>query len=207
MNKKLNNHFSNQPFGEVIESNLNHFIAQCWQWNKLPIFAHLVEVTSADLRLFGCVTQITTASSDPTRKPYAYQKTEEELLQEQPQIFEMLQSTFTVQIIAYQHINTTKILYFTPPQPSKIHAFVQQATAPTIANIFATPHFLHTLFASQGNIANLEELLLALLNTMQQQNLLTKEFFSHFYQSFALLNGNDYKKTKLFFERVEHLCN
>ena len=202
MNEKFKNHCSNKPFGEVVESNLSNFIGQCWQWNQLPAFASLVEINSTNLKLFGCITQITTTSSDPTRKAYAYKKTEEQLLQEQPQIFEMLQSTFTVQIIAYQQLNNSKTFYLTPPQPSKIHAFVQQASRESIANIFKTPRFLHTLFSSQSNISNLDELILGLLNQMQQQNLLSKDFFDSFYQIFALLNGNDYKKTKLFFERV-----
>lgn len=191
------------PFAEVIESNLHSFTAQCWQWDKLPTFGSLVEVTTNNHKVLGCVTQIRTESIDPTRKPRAYQKTEEELLREQPQIFEMLQSIFTVQVIAYQQLNTGQIRYLTPLQPCKIHAFIRKADEETFSTLFSTPDFLHMLFACQNNIDSIDELLLAILHQIESRDLLTKAFFDKFYQSFALLHGNDYKKMKLFFERIE----
>ena len=204
---EISNHSSKQSpyFAEVIESNLHSFTAQCWQWDKMPTFGSLVEVTTNNHKVLGCVTQIRTESIDPTRKPRAYQKTEEELLREQPQIFEMLQSIFTVQVLAYQQISTGKILYLTPLQPCKIHAFIRKTDDETFNQIFSTPDFLHMLFACQQNIESLDELMLAVLYQVKSRNLLTKAFFDKFYQSFALLHGNDYKKMKMFFERVEHL--
>lgn len=191
-------------FAEVVESSLNHFVAQCWQWNELPTFASLVEVQSNTQLLLGCVTQIKTESSDPTRKPFAYQKTEEELLKEQPQLFELLKSTFTVHILGYKELTTNKVFYRTPSQPSKIHAFVKQASEEIFIEVFSKPHFLPMFFALQNNTTNLEELLLAILCQMHQKKLVTQEFFNMFYQNFALLNSNDYKKVKMFFDRMEY---
>ena len=191
-------------FSEVIESSLNHFVAQCWQWNILPTFASLVEVHNNQQIILGCVTQIKTESSDPTRKPFAYQKTEAELLNEQPQIFELLKSTFTVHIIGYKDLTTNKVIYRTPLQPSKIHAFVKQTSEQIFAEVFSQPHFLPMFFTFQNSTTNLEELLLAILCQVHQKNLITKEFFHTFYQNFALLNSNDYKRVKLFFERIEY---
>ncbi len=190
--------------GEVIESSLSLATGQCWKWNNLPTFASLVQMENNNQRIFGCVTDIRTESIDPSRKPFAYQKTEEELLEQQPQIFELLKSTFTVQIIGYQE-STTKILFFqVPPQPCKIHSFIKPVDAETFTEIVSRPESLSLLFSFCDNPTRLEELLLALLCTMHKKNLLTKDFFRSFYENFAILNNNNYKRVKVFFERLEY---
>lgn len=207
MNQLQNNKasFNETSFvGEVIESSLSLTIGQCWKWNNLPTFASLVEMENNNQRIFGCVSDIRTESTDPSRKPFAYQKTEDELLAQQPQIFELLKSTFSVQIIGFQDTTTKNLFFQVPPQPCKIHSFIKPVDETTFAAIVSHPESLSLLFSFCDNPTRLEELLLALLCTMHKRNLLTKDFFRSFYENFAILNNNNYKRVKVFFERLEY---
>lgn len=190
-------------FAEVVSSSLEHFSAQCWDWDKQPSFGSLVTVRMQHLTLFGCVTQVTTGSLDPMRVPTAYKKTEEQLRAEQPQIFEFLTTHFEAQIVGYiQHQQPHEILYMLPPLPSKIHAFVTACSPAMGAHFYAKNDYLHLLFAFQAKLINLDELLLAILAKQVQQGVLTKELFNAFCQTYAMLNGNDYRRTKLLLQRA-----
>ena len=195
----------NSFIGEVIESSLSAAIGQCWRWNNLPTFASLIELENNNQRIFGCVTDIRTESTDPSRKPFAYQKTEEELLSQQPQIFELLKSTFTIQILGYQEATSKSMFFQVPPQPCKIHSFIRPVNEKTFAEIVSHPESFSLLFSFCDNPTRLEELLLALLCTIHRKNLLTKDFFRSFYENFAILNNNNYKRVKIFFERLEYI--
>ncbi|MFH0898204.1 MAG: hypothetical protein V1855_01355 [bacterium] len=203
----------NKPFAEIIQSNLDHFTAQSWQWDMFPNFGSLVEVQSGENTIFGCVTSIQTGSMDPMRSPFPYQKTEAELRAEQPQIFEFLQTTFNVQILGYeknlQHTtlpthNERRFHYQIPSKPCKIHAFVKQSSQQTFSQFLQNPDFLHLLFAFQNQINNLDELLLAILRHLGSFGILTKCKLNDFCQRFSLLNGNDYRRLKLFLQRIKH---
>ncbi len=196
---------SKKAFAEVVASSLEIFTAQCWEWDHQPRFGSLVCVRVQDLIIFGCVMQVRTGSLDPIRTPVAYKKTEEELRSEQPQIFEFLTTTFDAQVLGYLQVDQEieqKIFYMLPPYPSKIHAFVQDCTVDLSDQFFSDTSFLHLLFAFQSKILNLDELLLSIIQQQSSAGALSKESFNNFCQTFSLLNGNDYRRTKLFLQRV-----
>lgn len=194
-------------FAEVVESSLDHFTAQCWQWDHFPSFGSLVTVEHGARMVIGCVTQVHTGSMDPMRYPFPYQKTEDELRAEQPQIFEFLKTTFTVQVLGYvdRENSTKQPCYLLPPTPAKIHSFVTYAPLEIYATFFAKSHYLNILFAFAANIPNLDELLLALLHNLEQRQLLAKDKLGDFCETYSLLTGGDYRRLKLFLKRVEDL--
>ncbi len=194
---------NNKAFAEVIESSLTGWLAQSWQWDLFPIFGSLVTVQQGNKTLFGIVHQIQTGSMDPVRYPVAYQKTQEELLAEQPQIFEFLKTTFSCLTIGFKQKGA--ILYQLSPEPPKIHSFVQYASKQECQEFFADERYLHSLFGLQNQIVNLDELLLALLNYIKQQSLLSEEKITQFIEYFTLLAGNDYRRLKIFLQRVQAL--
>jgi hypothetical protein len=61
-------------FAEVVESSLQSFTAQTWQWDNFPAFGSLVCVQGKQRTLFGIVYQVQTGSMDPSRYPFPYQK-------------------------------------------------------------------------------------------------------------------------------------
>ncbi len=188
-----------EAFAEIIESSLQEFTAQCWQWDRIPHFGSLVTVTTKRRTLFGIVHSIKTGSMDPLRYPFPYKKTEEELLREQPQIFEFLKTNFTCLGLGYSEQG--KLFYLTSPEPPKIHAFVQEATKEQYQQFFSNEHYLHLLFSHQ-TLGSLDELLLACLKNLNELNLLTPEKTATFIETFALLTGNDYRRLKLFLQRA-----
>jgi hypothetical protein len=197
----------NKFFAEIIASNLNEFTAQCWKWDDFAKFGSLVQVESKKNIILGCVTQVQTGSLDPIRQPFPYQKTEAELLAEQPQIFEFLKTTFTVQILGHIDKSQNKIYYLLPPTPCKIHSFVKECSADIVTGFFKESLYLHILFKFLSQNPNFDELLLTILSRLSVQNILTPDLLDDFYQTFSLLTGNDYRRLKLFLRRVEKIAN
>jgi len=194
---------NNKPFAEVIESSLQNWLAQSWQWNYFPPFGTLVYIKQKERILFGIVHQVQTGSMDPMRYPFPYQKTEEELLREQPQIFEFLKTTFSCLTIGYQEKST--IIYQLAPEPPKIHTFVSHVDIDMCKQFFAQDAYLHCLFGLSHQIFNMDELLLALLKQQATLHILNQSKIEQFTQMYALLTGNDYRRLKLFLQRVESI--
>jgi len=192
---------NNKPFAEIIESSLDSFLAQCWQWDDFPTFGSLVQVENDGLTIFGCVASIQTGSSDPMRYPFPYQKTLDELKKEQPQIFAFLKTTFRVHVLGHQKAGGP--IYTLPPQPGKIHSFVTNCPQSSAQNFFAKPDFLYLLFSSASTITHFDDLLLAILQQLTAGKKLSAVTLDAFFKTLSLLTGNDYRKLKLLFKRVE----
>jgi hypothetical protein len=192
-------------FAEVIESSLTGWLAQSWAWDTFPEFGSFVAIEGKKRTIFGIVHQVQTGSMDPVRYPFPYQKTEEELLKEQPQIFEFLKTTFSCITIGYQEKKS--ISYMIAPEPPKIHAFIMHPDAEMSKIFFASNKYLHLLFTHSAQIFNMDELILALFKQYKDLNILSAEKIGTFMQTYSLLIGNDYRRTKLFLQRVEHMLH
>ena len=189
-------------FAEVLESNITTFTAQSWKWDEIPEFGSLVSATSNGRTIFGIIFDINTGPTDSIRQPVTYQKTQEELLQEQPQIFEFLTTTFSCIAIGYTHQG--KILYNLPPQPAKMHTFVQYACDQDYEQCFASEQFLHLLYNANAPI-NIQELLLAIVAHQLARKIMTKKRLNALIESFFMLNKNNYLQTKMFVSRLDQL--
>ncbi len=194
---------NNKPFSEVIESSLSSWLVQSWQWNVLPAFGSLVVIKTPKRELFGIVHQIQTGSMDPVRYPFPYQKTHEELLQEQPQIFEFLKTTFSCIPLGYKEKGT--IVHLLAPEPPTIHSFVSLMEPDLAKQFFYHDKYLHLLFNLSSQIAYLDELLLMLLKHQATLGLLREGKVDHFVQTYSLLIGNDYRRLKLFLQRAQNI--
>lgn len=208
--------YSENFFAEVIESSLDKILAQSWQWDYFPEFGSLVSIESNNKTTLGLVTHIQTGSMDPMRYPFPYKKTEQELLKEQPQIFEFLKTTFKVQVVGYingtssaetssaetSSVETSCIQYLLPTKPCKIHSFIRKVDSKIAKQFFSNAKFLHLLFAFGNSIENLDELLLAVMKKLEQHKMLSKELMQDFCQTFSLLTGNDYIRLKIFLQRA-----
>lgn len=195
-------HVYNKPFSEVIESSLQGWMAQSWQWNQFPSFGSLVAITGKKRIVFGIVHQIRTGSMDPARYPFPYKKTEEELLKEQPQIFEFLKTTFSCLTVGYKEEKTMR--YLLVPEPPTIHSFVAVASPHLQREFFAQTDYLHLLFGC-SQLFNLDELLLAVLKYQTMINGIASDTLDHFIDLFSLLAGNDYRRLKIFLSRAQNI--
>jgi len=59
------------------------------------------------------------------------------------------------------------------------------------------------LFGNSGQIINVDELLLALIRQHAELGIMGQEKIKQFVDKFSLLTGNDYRRLKLFLQRVE----
>ena len=194
---------TNKPFAEVLESSLSGWLAQSWQWDVLPQFGSMVTIETPTRTLFGVVHQIQTGSMDPVRYPFAYQKTEEELRILQPQIFEFLKTTFSCLVLGYQEKG--HMYYMLAPEPAKINAFVAPISTENAKNFFGCHNYLNMLLGHGAQVTNLDELLLAVLKYLASLNITLTDHLDPFMQRYSLLIGNDYRRVKLFLQRVEQL--
>lgn len=194
---------SNKPFAEVLESSLSSWLAQSWKWNEVPSFGSIVAVENAGKTIFGIVHQVQTGSLDAVRHPFAYQKTEEELRLEQPQIFEFLKTNFSCLLLGY--MQQGKMYYMLAPQPVTVHSFVFYVQPNQAALFFTSYHYLDMLFSHGSQILNLDELLLAVLKNFSMYGISLPSHLDLFVQRYSLLIGNDYRRMKLFLNRVEQL--
>lgn len=192
---------NNKHFAEVIDSSLHGWLAQSWQWDFFPSFGSMVSITTEKRTLFGLVHQVNTGSMDPMRYPFPYQKTEEELRCEQPQIFEFLKTTFSCLTIGYHEKGKT--YYQLAPEPPKIHAFVGPISKEDAQQFFAHAHYLHVLFSLSNQLNNVDELLLAILHNLEKMQLLSEAKLDTFIQTYSLLTGNEYRRLKIFLQRAQ----
>ena len=187
-------------FAEVTESSLYGWKSQSWEWSFSPSFGSLVTLQTNNRIWFVIVYQSATGSNDPSRQPYAYQKTDIELMAEQPQIFNFLQTTFDCVTVGFSEHE--KIIYQIAPEPPKIHTFVQYATKEQARTFFASPLYLSVLFQAT-HIPNLDELLLAIMWNQHKMNLLDEAKITASIEHLSLLTGNDYRRIKLLLQRLE----
>ena len=189
--------------GEVVQSSLSSWTGQCWDWDIVPSFGSIVSVESHDRTVFGVVYDIQTGSLDPSRTPFAYKKTEEELKREQPQIFEFLKTSFSCLTLGYKE--NGRIYHVLTPKPPKIHSFIQNIDIGAHKEFFASEGYLQLIFGHENLIGNTDELLLALMTNARNNEVLDEERLGSFIQTVSLLTGNDYRRLKLFLQRVESL--
>ncbi len=193
----------NKPFAEVLESSLTGWVSHSWKWAELPAFGSVVTIEAGQRTIFGIVHQIQTGSIDSVRSPFAYQKTEAELRAEQPQIFEFLKTTFSCLVIGYSEHG--RVYYMLAPEPAKMHAFVMPINTALAQQFFASHNYVNMLFGHGAQVANLDELLLAVLKNFFHLSIPLASHLDTFVARYSLLIGNDYRRMKLFLNRVEQL--
>lgn len=193
---------NSKPFGEIIQSSLPQWVGRCWEWDYRPNFGSLVTICQDGTILIGIVYQIQTGSSDSSRQAYSYQKTESELRELQPQIFEFLETTITCLPLGF--IKKDQLYYQLPLQPPKIHAFINHISIEHATQFFQHVQYLHVLFGLSLQMPSTDELLLAILQEINTLNLITPEKFKQFIETFSVLTNNDYRRLKLFLQRAQH---
>jgi len=194
-----------KAFAEIIESSLSGWVAQSWKWDEFPTFGSLVMIKEAQRSYFGIVHQMQTGSMEAGRYPFPYQKTHQELLEEQPQIFEFLKTTFSCITIGYYERGS--IFYLLAPEPPKIHSFVQPVPIDMVKQFFYHTTYLQILFGLSSQIFNLDELLLAILHNQARLGIITERKIQLFMHTFSLLTDNDYRRLKLFLQRAQPIID
>lgn len=188
-------------FAEVVEATVFCWKAVCWGWNALPDYASVVVVEQGDLQCFALVCAVETGSKEAGRVPFAYQKSFEELEKEQPQIFQLLQSSFELIPLGYKQEGKT--FHILPPKPPLIHSFVRPAKVDELKLFFKEFGFLDLVFSSEAK--NVDELLVCFIRFLIEQSLVDEQFLHGLFDKVSSSGGSDYRRLSQIVLRAEKL--
>ncbi len=144
--------------GEIVESSTSHFTSESRELNGAPPFGSFVKTLGA-LPVYGLVFNVCTHSIEPNRRATAYGLTEQQLREEQPQIFELLKTEFEAVIIGYGDDKGPQQVL--PPQPPGIHSFVFPCTESEIKALTNSGDFLRSILCGNGNRLPADDLIIA----------------------------------------------
>lgn len=193
----------NRAFGEIIESSLDMWTAQSWKWDQFPNAGSLVVAEMSTEKVFGVITRLETGSIDPNRTPFAYQKTEEELLREQPHIFSYLMTRCFCIAVGFQPKGVdTSIVYHQVPRPPKIHTFIRPAEDEEKKIFFNTHEYLYLLFKALPREL-CDEILLAIIREEGENFDKKEQKYLDFFKTYAHLINHEYARLRRFTSRAE----
>ena len=134
--------------GEIIESNTNEFVTQCYGLYTSPPLGSLVKAGQSN-PVFGIVSFAHTLGLDPTRRPLPRGKDlmdEAEIYLKNPQLNRLLTTEFRSIIVGHTYQGNIKTLL--PPTPPKIHSFVTECTNEDIMQFSYDIGFLESIIYS-----------------------------------------------------------
>ncbi len=154
---------NSEPIGEVIASNTIAFsaVVKSGFGDALPVrFGELVKTETNGMKIFGIVSLIEHAPTEPNRQVTPHGKSKAELKREMPQVFELLQTEFRALVVGYE--TARGIVPSLPPVPPDLHDFAFLASEDEQKKLFSkTPIFLRTILNCRDTSP--DELLVAFL--------------------------------------------
>jgi len=134
---------NNGMIGEVIEAATTRFRAIASKVFEPPRFGSFVKVSSAAGQTYGVVAGVETASFDSARRAMAFGMPWEQLIREQPQLMELIQTEFDTVVIGYGAEGS--LHHFLPPYPPRLHDFVSACSPTEVAALTDSLEFVRTL--------------------------------------------------------------
>lgn len=185
---------------EVIESSTTEFTGQTRELHEAPPFGTFIKVGSP-VAVIGMVFDISTGSADLNRRPIAYGKTEEELRNEQPQIFELLRTEIKAKIVGY--CDQYGMRQQLPPQPPRLHHFVYTCTPQEVGDFTGTGNFdyLRTLAGIGGTLSD-ELLIAAVQQTCRASQATSRQTLVEVGKELARLLRDDYDRLQSILRRI-----
>jgi hypothetical protein len=185
--------------GEVIASATTHFMAQALKdperglgMPKAPPFGSFVRAHLEEdgLDVFGLVYHVETTSIDAAHRPLALNLSRQELREQQPQIFELLRTDFSLVITGYRQDG--RVSAGLPPMPPLVHDFVYACEPAEVVALTDRLDFLRTLLTFQQ--APTDELVAACLRHAYRQRGEDRAFLLGAGRTLSNLLRNDYDR-------------
>ncbi|GBD00007.1 hypothetical protein HRbin17_02539 [bacterium HR17] len=188
---------------EVIESSTAEFTAECRELNGAPPFGALVRVRSNPLWIYGVVHHISTQSIEPYRRPMAFGKTEEELRQEQPQIYALLRTHFKALVVGYAHEeHPDDIVQAVPPAPPRLHTFVYTCSPEEMRSFARDLAFLRLIINAMRGLS--DELLVAVCRHVLVASEYQRSELVRLGKELCRLLRDDYNRLTHLLRRIEN---
>ena len=135
----------NGVIGEVIQASTTRFRAIATKVFEPPRFGSFVKVSSTVGTVYGVVASVETASFDSARRAMAFGMPWEQLLREQPQLMELIQTEFETAVIGYGEDGS--LHHYLPPYPPRLHDFARPCEPTEVAALTDSLEFVRTLAA------------------------------------------------------------
>ena len=133
------------PLGEVTMSSTRSFEAVTHEVFQPPRFGSFVRVGRNGSALYGVVSDVQTKPFGDNRRAIAFRLPWEELVREQPQITELLDTTFDVATVGFS--DDYGLHHYLPPFPPRVHEAVFAADPTEVAALTDSLEFVRTLAA------------------------------------------------------------
>jgi hypothetical protein len=190
-----------EHIAEVIESSTTEFTAQTRELHNAPPFGYFIKVGSP-MTVIAMIYDISTGSSDLNRRPIAYGKTEEELRNEQPQIFELLRTEIKAKIVGYCNSERNSgMRQQLPPQPPRLHHFVYACIPNEIRDFTRNFDYLRTLAGIGGTLSD-ELLIAAVQQTCRAHQDTSRDTLVRVGKEMARLLRDDYDRLESILRRI-----
>ena len=184
--------------GEVIGSSNTEFIAESALLHHSPPFGSFIKVKARET-IYAVVFNAYTHSLEPNRLAIAYHRSEQELRDEQPQIFELLKTKFEAVIIGYECDGV--IRYHLPPQPPRLHSFVYTCRPVEVRRLTSQFKFFRFLLSVEK--APRDELISGVIRAANTVREGERAFLVQAGKELVRLIGDDYDMLSSILQRIQ----
>jgi hypothetical protein len=184
--------------GEVIGSSNTEFIAESALLHDSPPFGSFIKVQSRET-IYAVVFNAYTHSLEPNRLAIAYHRSEQELRDEQPQIFELLKTKFEAVIIGYESDGV--IRHHLPPQPPRLHSFVYACQPIEVRRLTSQFKFFRFLLGVEK--APRDELIAGTIRAANEVRKGERAFLVQAGKELLRLIGDDYEMLASILQRIQ----
>lgn len=194
--------------GEVIAASTTQLTAQVLTGTgkaltmpKAPPFGAFVRVAleESELDVFGVVFHAETTSVDAAHRPLALNLSRQELREQQPQIFGLLRTDFSVVVTGYREAGRYRP--HLPPEPPMVHDFVYPATPDEVEALTQRLDWLRSVLQLTG--APTDELVGACLARAHAIRGHDRAFLLEAGRVLAGLLKNDYDRLRAILGRLD----
>jgi hypothetical protein len=133
--------------GEIVEASTTVWRAVAPRTFEAPAFGSFVKTSDGSRTTYGVVSHVQHASIDPSRKAIPLGRSWEELEREQPQVRELLTTEFDAICVAFAEEGSDVFAYL-PPNPPRVHDFVEACDPAEIVELTDDLTFVRTLGAT-----------------------------------------------------------
>lgn len=191
-----------RPFGEVVQSSISGFVAQCHRLEDPPVLGSLVTTNDGGTKIYAVVCNATTGSIDPGRRSMALgqgEAEEEGVYRSHPELAQLLRTDFEALIVGCQA--ESDVRYSLPPRPARIHAFVHAASTKQLCEFTAPLRFLH--FLMNASAPTRDDALASCLRLASAAHPDPKAFLLQAGKELANLLGRDTPRLNIILRQLE----
>ncbi len=201
---------------EIIEASTTQFRAECRTVHEPPPLGSFVKVyppggagspeidpfspsLAQDGVVFGLVIEAVTGSLDPNRRPAAFGLDEDSLRLEQPQITELLSTTFTARLVG--HIASGRAAAYLPDKPPMLHSRVFPCAEAEVRAVTDRLDYVRSVLDAPDRYA-VDEVIAASLRAACTARAGDREYLIRAGKELALMLRDDYDRLQGILRRL-----